>query len=118
MEVINAHGADALRLYLINSPVVRAESLKFKEEGVQATVREVLLPWFNAFRFFVQQARRLEMTCGEKFVPNPEAAAKSTNVMDNWIQATLQGLVQVGFLGKICVIVFVSCPCDFLSQIQ
>lgn len=35
------------------------------------------------------------MTCGEQFVPNPEAAAKSTNVMDNWIQATLQGLVQV-----------------------
>lgn len=55
MRVIEAHGADALRLYLINSPVVRAESLKFKEEGVQATVREVLLPWFNAFRFFVQQ---------------------------------------------------------------
>lgn len=55
MKVIEAHGADALRLYLINSPVVRAESLKFKEEGVQATVREVLLPWFNAFRFFVQQ---------------------------------------------------------------
>lgn len=55
MKVIDSHGADALRLYLINSPVVRAESLKFKEEGVQATVREVLLPWFNAFRFFVQQ---------------------------------------------------------------
>lgn len=55
MKVIESHGADALRLYLINSPVVRAESLKFKEEGVQATVRDVLLPWFNAFRFFVQQ---------------------------------------------------------------
>lgn len=35
------------------------------------------------------------MTCGEPFVPNPDAAAKSTNVMDAWIQATLQGLVQV-----------------------
>ena len=55
MIVIDVHGADALRLYLINSPVVRAESLKFKEEGVLSTVREVLLPWFNAFRFFVQQ---------------------------------------------------------------
>ena len=95
MEVIDAHGADALRLYLINSPVVRAESLKFKEEGVQATVREVLLPWFNAFRFFVQQARRLEMTCAERFVPNPKEAAASTNVMDAWIQAALQGLVEV-----------------------
>lgn len=95
MNVINAHGADALRLYLINSPVVRAESLKFKEEGVQATVREVLLPWYNAFRFFVQQARRLEMTCAERFVPNPTEAAASTNVMDAWIQAALQGLVEV-----------------------
>lgn len=55
MKVIETHGADALRLYLINSPVVRAESLKFKEEGVEATVRNVLLPWLNAFRFFVQQ---------------------------------------------------------------
>jgi len=31
LDVINAHGADALRLYLINSPVVCAETLKFKE---------------------------------------------------------------------------------------
>ena len=33
-EVIDKHGADALRLYLLNSPVVRAETLRFKEEGV------------------------------------------------------------------------------------
>ena len=33
-KVINTYGADALRLYLINSPVVRAESLRFKEAGV------------------------------------------------------------------------------------
>ena len=30
MEIINKYGADALRLYLINSPVVRAETLRFK----------------------------------------------------------------------------------------
>lgn len=35
---------DALRLYLINSPVVRAESLNFKEEGVYAVV-SVLFLW-------------------------------------------------------------------------
>eukprot|EP01035_Chromulina_nebulosa_P017859 gene17859-23472_t len=34
-------GADALRLYLINSPVVRAEVLKFQEEGVSDIIREV-----------------------------------------------------------------------------
>ena len=31
VEVVKKHGADALRLYLVNSPVVRAESLRFKE---------------------------------------------------------------------------------------
>jgi leucyl-tRNA synthetase len=34
VHVINKYGADALRLYLINSPVVRAESLRFEEVGV------------------------------------------------------------------------------------
>ena len=33
MEVISKYGADALRLYLINSPVVRAETLRFKVVG-------------------------------------------------------------------------------------
>eukprot|EP00611_Tribonema_gayanum_P029032 TRINITY_DN765_c3_g1_i11.p3 TRINITY_DN765_c3_g1~~TRINITY_DN765_c3_g1_i11.p3 ORF type:complete len:112 (+),score=4.31 TRINITY_DN765_c3_g1_i11:728-1063(+) len=54
-QVITAYGADALRLYLIDSPVVRAEPLRFREPGVQAVVKDVLLPWFNTLRFFVQQ---------------------------------------------------------------
>lgn len=33
MTVVNSYGADALRLYLINSPVVRAENLRFKVEN-------------------------------------------------------------------------------------
>jgi isoleucyl-tRNA synthetase len=36
---VNKYGADALRLYLINSPVVRAEALAFKEPGVFAVVK-------------------------------------------------------------------------------
>ena len=50
MEVVNKYGADAVRLYLINSPVVKAETLKFKEEGVLAVLKDVFLPWFNAYR--------------------------------------------------------------------
>lgn len=60
-DVINGHSADALRLYLINSPVVRAEPLRFKEEGVRGIVKDIFLPWFNAYRFFVQNAQRLEL---------------------------------------------------------
>lgn len=47
------------RLYLINSPVVRAENLRFKEEGVRDVLKDVLLPWYNAYRFFIQNVLRL-----------------------------------------------------------
>jgi isoleucyl-tRNA synthetase len=58
--VINKFGADALRLYLINSPVVRAETLKFKEEGVKEIIARVFLPWYNAFKFFITQTHVLK----------------------------------------------------------
>jgi isoleucyl-tRNA synthetase len=51
LKVVDDYCADALRLYLINSPVVRGENLRFKEEGVDQVLKEVLLPWFNGFRF-------------------------------------------------------------------
>jgi hypothetical protein len=58
--VIDQYGADSLRLYLINSPVVRGEELRFVEKGVKDVVREVFLPWFNAYRFFAQGVAQLE----------------------------------------------------------
>ena len=48
------------RLYLINSPVVRADNLCFKEKGVQAILKDVFLPWYNAFRFLIQCIDRYE----------------------------------------------------------
>ena len=52
--MIDKYGADALRLYLINSPVVRAEPLRFREEGVFGVVKDVFMPWYNAYRFLAQ----------------------------------------------------------------
>jgi isoleucyl-tRNA synthetase len=64
VAVVHKHGADALRLYLINSPVVRAETLRFKEGGVKDVVKDVFLPWFNAYRFLMQNVTRLkEVKC-------------------------------------------------------
>ena len=39
MCLVDKYGADAIRLYLINSPVVRAEPLKFVESGVQGEIK-------------------------------------------------------------------------------
>lgn len=67
--VLNEYGADALRLYLINSPVVRGETLRFKKEGVFAVVKDVFLPWYNAYRFLVQNVLRLQQQSGVTFEP-------------------------------------------------
>eukprot|EP00977_Amphora_coffeiformis_P029408 scaffold40463_cov206-Amphora_coffeaeformis.AAC.5 len=91
--VISRYGADALRMYLVNSPVVRAESLKFREAGVLGVVKEVFLPWYNAFRFFLQNIERWEDK-GKKFTPDTAMAKSSTNPTDIWIQAETQGLIK------------------------
>ncbi|TPV95109.1 MAG: isoleucine--tRNA ligase [Myxococcales bacterium FL481] len=63
-RVIETYGADALRAYLINSPVVRAEPMRFGKhaqdtsgEAVRDTVRLAVLPLWNAYNFFVTYAR-------------------------------------------------------------
>ena len=58
LGVMDKYGSDALRLYLINSPVVRSENLKFKEEGVKDVLKDVFLPWYNAYRFLIQNIIR------------------------------------------------------------
>lgn len=93
-DVINKYGADALRMYLINSPVVRAESLKFQEAGVLGVLKEVFLPLYNAFRFFVQNMERWESNTGSKFVPSKDKAQSTTNPTDVWISAATQGLIK------------------------
>jgi isoleucyl-tRNA synthetase len=51
-KILDDYGADALRAYLIDSPVVRAEPLRFSERGLREIVRTVVLPYWNALSFF------------------------------------------------------------------
>lgn len=97
-EVIGKYGADALRLYLINSPVVRAETLRFKEEGVMNVVREVFLPWYNAYRFEVQNVLRWEAETGKRFdpavLPGSDGVPAPRNILDRWILAATRSLTR------------------------
>lgn len=80
------------RMYLVNSPVVRGENLRFRESGVRDVVSTLLLPWINAFRFFLNQAALYEANTGRAFVFNP-AFPTPVNVMDRWILARCQSLI-------------------------
>ena len=55
-EVLEQFGADALRAYMIDSPVVRAEELRFDEAGLREIVRTVVLPYWNVLSFFTTYA--------------------------------------------------------------
>lgn len=95
VHVLDSYGADALRLYLINSPVVRAEPLRFREDGVRDVVKDVLLPWFNSLRFLVQNVRTL-FTSSNSMVTIADAAkyAQHKNQMDIWIESALGTLIK------------------------
>ncbi|RAK97462.1 isoleucine--tRNA ligase ILS1 [Aspergillus ibericus CBS 121593] len=92
--VMDRYGSDALRLYLINSPVVRAEPLRFKESGVKEIVAKVLLPLWNSYKFFEGQAALFKKTQGFDYTFDPKAEATNTNVMDRWILASCQSLLK------------------------
>lgn len=97
-EVIAVLGADPIRLYLINSPLVRAEPLCFKDEGVHAVVRDIFLPWYNAYRFLIQNIGRWEAKNNKRFSFDEELCHKNerlTNFIDRWILTANQSLIKL-----------------------
>ncbi|EJF65096.1 hypothetical protein DICSQDRAFT_50584 [Dichomitus squalens LYAD-421 SS1] len=94
IHIINQYGADATRMFLVNSPIVRGDNLRFREAGVREVVSRVLLPWLNSFRFFLGQAALLQKTTGRRFVYHAHAKL-SSNVMDRWILARCQSLIRL-----------------------
>lgn len=91
--IMDRYGSDALRLYLINSPVVRAEPLRFKESGVKEIVAKVLLPLWNSYKFFEGQVALLKKVENIDYVFDPDAESSNENVMDRWILASCQSLL-------------------------
>lgn len=81
-------------MFLVNSPIVRGDNLRFREEGVRETISRVLLPWLNSFRFFLGHVALFKKTHNTDFKYNPHAAV-SNNVMDRWILARCQSLIKL-----------------------
>ena len=86
-KMLDTYGADAIRLYMIYSPVVRAENLKFSENGVKQILRDLLIPWWNAYSFFVTYANVDGFHDEEVCSPN------SDNVLDRWIVSSMETLI-------------------------
>ena len=84
-ELMETFGADALRLYLITSGLVKADEQRFADSGVKDMVRRALLPWYNAFKFF-QTYAKIDGWNTKNFFQTSE------NITDRWLISNLQTL--------------------------
>jgi len=86
--VMENYGADSLRMYLIDSPVVRAEEMKFSEAGIKEILKSVIIPFWNAYNFFVEYA------ITDSWDPKKDFVKTSTNELDQWILSVMQSLIK------------------------
>jgi len=87
MDVIATYGADAMRLFLLDSAVLKAEDLRFSEAGVKEVVKNVLIPLWNSYSFFVTYAN-IDQVIVEG------APAAPSNILDRWILSEAERMVQ------------------------
>jgi isoleucyl-tRNA synthetase len=81
--ILQKYGADALRYYLLTSPVMHAESVNFSETGVREVLSKVVNTLDNVVEFYLLFADG-----------NAEGVKlKPTHVLDRWILAKLAILV-------------------------
>lgn len=82
MDLVEKYGADALRLYLLTSPIVQAENLSFAESGVDEIAKKNIGRLMNVLAFYTL------------FADGTPASSGSTHVLDRWILARLEELVR------------------------
>ena len=86
--ILQTYGADALRAYLVTSPAVRAEPMRFAETGVREVVRSVVLPLWNSYSFFATYA------AADGWEPPQNSLELSgRSLLDRWILSRLHTLV-------------------------
>lgn len=84
MAIVNKYGADALRMYLLQAPVVRAEDLRFSERGVDELFKKVILRLDNVRSFY-------DLYIGDRTIARD--IPESKNPLDQWIIARLHEVV-------------------------
>jgi isoleucyl-tRNA synthetase len=84
--ILDKYGADALRYYLLSSPVVKAEDLCFSEAGIDEVMKKILTRLDNVYSFY-------EMYSKNTSVPVKNFVPVSENILDQWLLARLNKLI-------------------------
>jgi isoleucyl-tRNA synthetase len=81
LEVIDKFGADTLRFYMLQSPVMNAENFNFSEKGLEETYKKVTVLLYNVANFYKDYKQK-----------GDEDYKKSNNIMDKWIVSLTEDL--------------------------
>jgi isoleucyl-tRNA synthetase len=84
-EVFNRDGADAMRWFLMSSPILRGGNLIVTEQGIRDGVRQVMIPLWNAWYFFSLYANVAQGGSGYQ----AKTDTSSADVLDRYILAKL-----------------------------
>lgn len=95
-EMLQKYGGDALRLYLLGSPVMHGEDILISEEQYKMQVRGTMLILWNVYNFFVSNAI-LDKWTPPSLRDNEvtKQAFSSKNVLDQWITARLNETIRM-----------------------
>ena len=86
-ELLGIYGADAVRLFLVHSALIKAEDLRFSDDGVRDVLKSIIIPLWSAYSFFVTYAN----IDGIK----PDSAPQNpSNPLDKWILSEGENLVE------------------------
>lgn len=83
MEIIDKYGVDAMRFYLLQSPVMNADNFSFMNSGVEEIYKKVILLMYNVNRFYDGYKTNADIE-----------SVESDEVIDKWIIARVNELIK------------------------
>src|SRR5581483_4596046 len=87
-EMLAKYGGDALRLYLMGTPVMKGEDILISEEQYRNQVKNFLLIFWNTYNYFVTYSNL------NNWRPS-NSKTESKNILDKWILASTQKLINI-----------------------
>lgn len=93
-KMFDIYGADALRLYLINSDVVQAEPMRFSEKDIKRLVQIFFIPYHNSVSFLVELMKYYFLMNNKPFIPNPNLNEMKLDKLDYLMLMSIDKLIK------------------------
>jgi isoleucyl-tRNA synthetase len=84
-EVFERDGSDAMRWFLMSSPILRGGNLSVSEAGIRESVRQFMLPLWNSYYFFTLYANANEFQASY--------STASEQILDRYLFGKLHQLI-------------------------